>query len=368
MDAKRDYYEVLGVAKDAPEEEIKKAYRRMALKYHPDRNPGDKEAEQKFKEAAEAYEVLGDGERRKQYDQFGHEGLKGYAHRGFTSTEDIFSAFGDIFADFGGGSIFGDFFRSGREGIRHKGASLRLDLELEFNEAAFGAEKKIVLYRHELCETCHGNGCKPGKSPENCRHCGGKGAVAAEYGFFRMANTCDRCGGAGKVITSPCGECRGAGRIKKKRETTIKIPAGIEDSTRMRLAGEGDCSVDGGPPGDLYCDVSVKEHPFFQRHGDDVYCEVDIPFSGATLGTDLDVPTLEGHGKIKVPPGTPSGQILRMKGLGIASIQSGRRGDQLVRVTVEVPSKLTKRQEELLQEFHEIEKGKEKKKPFWGMF
>ncbi|OHB75932.1 MAG: molecular chaperone DnaJ [Planctomycetes bacterium RBG_16_59_8] len=370
VERKKDYYEVLGVAKAVSTEDLKKAYRRAALKYHPDRNPGDKEAEKKFKEAAEAYEVLGDPEQRKRYDQFGHDGLKGFSHRGFTSPEDIFEAFGDIFTDFGGGeSVFGDFFGVGR---RHrgprKGASLRIELEVDFEEAAFGVEKSVELFRHERCETCGGNGCKPGTQPVNCNVCGGRGEVLRSQGFFSIRTTCGTCGGAGKAIQSPCSACRGAGQIRKKREITIKIPAGIEDSTRMRLSGEGESSPDGGPAGDLYCDVFVKDHPFFVRQGDDLYCEFPISFAQAALGAEVDVPSIKGKRTLKIPAGTASGQILRVKGEGVAHLGGGGRGDQLVRVIVHVPEKLTKRQEEILKEFETIENGKGNKKGFFTKF
>lgn len=368
MDHKRDYYEVLGVAKNADAEEIKKAYRKMALKYHPDRNPGDKEAETKFKEAAEAFEILGDEEKRRRYDQYGHEGLKGYAHRGFTSYDDIFEAFGDVFGNFGGESAFGDFFGMGsrRRGPR-KGVSLRIELEIAFEEAVVGVEKSVEVFRHEKCDACGGNGCKPGTHPETCRACDGRGEILRSQGFFSVRTTCGTCRGMGKVVASPCSTCRGAGLVRRKREIALKIPAGIDDGTRMRLAGEGEQSPDGGPPGDLYCDIYVKEHPFFARREDDVYCEIPISFATAVVGGDIDVPTLEGKGKLKIPAGTPSGQMLRMKGMGVPHLQGHGKGDQLVRVVVHVPAKISRRQEELLREFEEIE-SKNEKKGFFSKF
>jgi molecular chaperone DnaJ len=361
----KDYYEILGVAKNASSEDIRKAFRTLALKHHPDRNPGDKEAEKKFKEISQAYDVLSDEEKRKQYDRFGQEGLRGYATRDFegASFEDIFRSFGDIF---GGEGSFGDFFNvgRGRRGPR-KGTSLRVEIAIDFLEAARGTEKKIDLYREELCEACSGSGSKPGKAPETCRSCGGRGVVMQSAGFFSVQRTCPSCSGEGKRITDPCDSCRGRGTKRVKREITIKIPAGIEDSTRMRVTGEGEPSRDGGPPGDLYVDVFVQEHPFFKRDGADLQCEIPITFAQAAMGAEVEVPTIEGRAKLKIPRGTTSHTVFRIRGEGLAHVGARGHGDLYVRVVIQVPAKLTKRQEELLQEFAKIEQETGGKKSFF---
>ena len=361
----KDYYEILGVPKSASAEDIRKAFRTLALKFHPDRNPGDKEAEKKFKEISQAYDVLSDDEKRKQYDRFGPEGLRGYATRDFegASFEDIFRSFGDIF---GGEGSFGDFFNvgRGRRGPR-KGTSLRVEIALDFLEAAKGIEKKIDLWREELCKTCSGSGSKPGKGPETCRTCGGRGMVMQSAGFFSVQRTCPTCGGEGKRITDPCESCRGRGTQRVKREITVKIPAGIEDSTRMRVAGEGEPSHDGGPPGDLYVDVYVREHEFFKRDGADLQCEIPITFAQAALGAEIEVPTVEGRAKLKIPRGTASHTVFRLRNEGLPHVQGRGRGDLYVRAVIQVPAKLTKRQEELLQEFTKIEHETGGKKGFF---
>jgi molecular chaperone DnaJ len=365
----KDFYELLGVARTATPEEIRKAFRTLALKHHPDRNPGDKEAEQKFKQISHAYDVLSDDVKRKQYDQFGQEGLKGYATRDFegASFEDIFRSFGDIFG--GEGGSFGDFFNvgRGRRGPR-MGTSLRVEIEIDFLEAARGTEKKIDLMRDELCKTCTGSGSKPGKAPEACRSCNGRGVVMQSAGFFSVQRTCPACGGEGKRITDPCETCKGKGTQRVKREIKIKIPAGIEDSTRMRVAGEGEPSRDGGPTGDLYVDVFVREHELFKREGADLHFEVPITFAQAAMGAELEVPTVEGRSKFKVPRGTVSHSIFRIRGEGLPHVGSRSRGDLYVRVVIQVPSKLTKRQEELLQEFAKIEQETGAKKGFFDKF
>lgn len=367
MDEKKDYYELLGVSRTATPEEIRKAFRNLALKHHPDRNPGNKEAERTFKQISQAYDVLSDEVKRKQYDQFGAEGLKGYATRDFegASFEDIFRSFGDIF---GGGSegSFGDYFNvgGGRRGSR-KGTSLRVEIEIDFLEAAAGTEKKIDLWREELCKTCSGSGSKPGKAPETCRTCNGRGAVMQSAGFFSVQRTCPTCGGEGKKITDPCETCRGRGTQRVKREIKVKIPAGIEDSTRMRLSGEGEHSRDGGPSGDLYVDVFVRPHPFFKREGADLQCEVPISFAQAALGAEIEVPTIQDRSKLKIPRGTMSHSIFRIRGEGLPHVGGRGKGDLYVRVVIQVPPKLTKRQEELLQEFAKIEQETSGKKGFF---
>lgn len=369
MDEKSDYYELLGVPRAATVDEIRQAYRKLARKHHPDLNPGNAEAEKKFKEISQAYDVLSDEQKRRLYDQYGHEGLRGTAQRDFrtASVEDIFSAFGDIFGD---PSFFGDFFNVGRGGRRgaRRGASLRVEFEIDFKEAAVGTKKTVELTRHEVCETCRGSGSKPGTSPVTCRTCGGRGGVARNAGFFSIQQTCSTCGGEGKQIVSPCGACRGRGMVKAKKEIEISIPAGIENGTRMRVAGQGEPSPDGGSPGDLYCDIYVKPHPFFKREENDLYMELPVTFAQAALGAEVEVPTLEGQSLLKIPRGTAGGALLRMRGLGVPSLNGRGRGDQIIRVVVAVPAKLTKRQEELLQEFQKIEQETQGKKKLWEKF
>ena len=361
--AKRDYYEVLGVGKDAAEGEIKKAYRKLAMKYHPDRNPDDKEAEDKFKEAAEAYEVLSDKEKRGRYDQFGHAGVDGMGHAGggFGSMDDIFSAFGDIFGGGGGGggSIFDSFFGGGggRRGGRraNQGASLRVNLNIDFKEAAFGCSKTIDVKRNDTCSTCSGSGCKPGTKPSTCQTCGGHGQVRQGQGFFVVQTTCPTCGGNGQSISDPCGSCNGHGMTPKKATIKVRIPAGIEDGDQLRVGGEGEPGPNDGPRGDLYVVLRVKEDPFFERHGNDVVCKVPVSYSQAALGAEVEVPSLEGKLKLKVPAGTQPNEILRMRGQGIPS-GTGRRGDQLVVIQVTIPKKLSGEHRSLLEQLAEIEK------------
>ncbi len=360
-----DYYQILGVERTASQDEIRQAFRNVALKCHPDRNPGNKEAEERFKKASQAFDVLSDEQKRRRYDQYGAEGLRGYATRDFegASFEDIFRSFGDIF---GADSSIGDFFGMGRgrSGPR-PGASLRVELELEFKEAALGVERKIDLWRHERCGTCEGSGSAPGKKRESCRSCGGRGMVMRSAGFFSVQSTCPACGGQGEVVTHPCADCGGRGLERVKREITVKIPAGIEDSTRMRLSGQGEASRDGGPPGDLYVDVFVKEHPFFKRDGADLHCEVPVGVGQASLGAEIEIPTLDGRATLKVPRGTQPGTVLRLKGQGLSRLQGRGRGDLHAHVTVQVPTKLSRRQEELLQELAKLEAEPNGKKGFF---
>ena len=358
--AKRDYYEVLEVDRGAGPDDIKKAYRKLAFKFHPDRNQGDGEAEQKFKDAAEAYEVLSSEEKRQIYDQYGHAGLQGAGAgpRGFSGVEDIFSAFGDIFGR-GGGSPFEDFFgfgrsRSGRARVE-RGASLKCQLELSLNEVDSGIEKTIELRRNETCESCSGSGAKSGTSPTTCRDCGGVGQVQMSQGFFTIRQNCPRCQGEGTVIESPCGECRGTGRTPRKREITVRIPAGILDSAQLRVTGEGEPGRNNGPRGDLYCFVTVKPHPIFTRDEDDLVCEMPISFTQATLGADLEVPTLAGRAQLTIPKGTQTGKVFRMRGKGLSRFRGQGKGDLKVQVVIETPKKLTPRQEELLRDFAKTE-------------
>jgi molecular chaperone DnaJ len=370
-----DFYQVLGVDRNTSEEDIKKAYRKMAMKYHPDRNPGNKEAEQIFKKAAEAYGILGDSEKRKIYDQYGIDGLRGTETRGYSTMEDIFDAFGDIF---GGGSIFEDFFGGGRSHGRaaRRGTSLKCDIEVDFKEIATGVEKKIELTRREICDTCRGTGAKEGTSPINCPYCRGKGEVQQSQGFFTLRTTCPKCHGSGKVIESPCTKCGGSGRYPKRAVISIQIPAGVEDGTRLRLTGQGEPGGNGAAPGDLYCDIHVIPHPIFKRQGNDVLCEVPITFAQAALGHTIDVPTLKGNIiQVKIPKGIQNNEVIPIRGEGFPNMHGYGRGNLLVQVIVEVPTKMTSRQEELLREFAEIEKKNasprqkkffEKMKSFFG--
>lgn len=356
--SKRDYYEILGIEKNADESEIKKAYHKMALKYHPDRNEGDSAAEEKFKEAAEAYGVLSDSEKRQGYDQFGHNGPGGFGGggAGFNNVEDIFSAFGDIF---GGSSVFGDFFGGGGSGRRpsrgRRGASLRCGIELDFGAAINPVEKTINLRRNENCKTCSGSGAKPGTKPERCSQCNGAGVVMTSAGFFSMRSACPRCHGRGEVISEHCKDCSGSGKQIKESEITIKIPAGIEDGMTLRVGGEGEDGDGGGPPGDLLCEVHFKQHSLFKRAGADVYMELPIGFAQAALGTEIEVPTLRGRAELKVPRGTQAGQVMRMRSEGFPKLEGYGRGDQLVEIVIEVPKKLAKDQEKMLREFAETE-------------
>ena len=357
MAGERDYYEILGVQKNASADEIKKAYRQLALKHHPDRNPGDADAEKKFKEAAEAYDVLGDAQKRRQYDQFGKAGLKGgFRPHDFADIHDIFSAFGDIF----GGSIFEDFFGGGtrtRRGPR-RGASLRCEIVLTLEECAASAQKTIKLRRQELCEVCGGSGAKPGTQPIRCSTCGGVGVVQQSQGFFSIRTTCPRCRGEGRVIESPCTGCAGSGHVQRRREITVRIPAGVADGMQIPMEGEGEAGEPGAPRGDLYCFIRVREHEFFERHGSDLLTRVPITFSQAALGGQVDVPTITGKTTtVKVPAGTQSGQILRLRGQGMPSIRGHATGDLLVQVYVETPRKLTPEQKRLLRELATTEEA-----------
>jgi molecular chaperone DnaJ len=350
MATKTDYYELLGVSRNASAEELKKAYRQAALRYHPDRNPGDKAAEEKFKELSEAYQVLSDAEKRVQYDRYGHAAFE-QGGGGFSGGFD-FTNFEDIFGD-----IFGDFFGGGR-GSRHagqRGEDLSYNLELSFEEAAFGAEKTISVPRTTRCETCHGKGTKPGTSPKTCSACRGSGQVRFQQGFFTIARTCNQCGGQGTVITDPCTFCRGAGMVRATASVKVKIPAGVDSGARLKLRGEGDVGMGGGQAGSLYIMIQVREHPLFTRQGAEVVCEIPIRFPEAALGTEIEVPTLEGKIKMKIPPGTQSGKVFRLRGKGIVSLRGNGRGDQLVRVVVETPRQLSSKQRALLEEFARLD-------------
>ncbi|MBI4456357.1 MAG: molecular chaperone DnaJ [Acidobacteria bacterium] len=350
--AKRDYYEILGVPRDAPPQEIKKAYRKLAVQYHPDKNPGDHSAEEQFKEAAEAYSVLSDPEKRLRYDHFGHAGSQGFG--GF--DPEIFSDFSDILGDFFG---FGDFFGSSRAGRRshsQRGADLRYDLKISFEEAAFGVKTKIKIPRHQGCDSCNGSGAEPGTDLTQCPTCRGAGQVRYQQGFFSISRTCAQCRGTGSILKNPCRICQGTGRVRKEKVLEVKIPAGVEDGSRLRISGEGEAGTHGGPAGDLYVVVSVEEHSFFERQGNNIYCEIPIGFAQAALGAEIIVPTLDGEEKLRIPEGTQTGTTFRLRGRGIVSLNGHGRGDQFVAVRVVTPEHLTREQKQLLEKFAQVRK------------
>ena len=346
---KRDYYEVLGVSRTVTEVELKSAYRKLALQYHPDRNPNNPDAEEKFKEVSEAYAVLADSEKRAVYDRFGHAGLGGAGQAaGFDPT--IFQDFSDIFGEFFG---FGDIFGTGggrRRSRVQRGADLREDLTLEFEQAFFGTEAKVTLRRHEACEECHGSGAAPGKGPTPCRACNGRGQVRYQQGFFSIARTCPTCQGSGNVITDPCLKCKGDGRLLRQRTIDAKVPPGVEDGTRIRFAGAGEAGPFGGPAGDLYVVLHVKDHPFFAREGNDLHCVVPISVAQAALGAEIRVPTMDGQHTLRVPDGTQPGTTFRVRGKGVPVLNGHGKGDLYIEVRVQIPARLNKRQKELLEE------------------
>ncbi len=351
--ADQDYYEVLGVSRDASADEIRSAFRKMALQFHPDRNPNNPEAEEKFKQAAEAYEVLGDPDKRRRYDQYGREGLRGTDFRTFTDFEDIFSTFSDLL----GGGLFGSLFGDRGRGGGNRGRHLRVRVEISLEEVATGIQREIELTRRERCGECGGTGGARGAAPVPCPTCGGYGVVEQGAGFFGMPVqvACPRCGGRGKVVQKPCPGCRGTGVESVRRSVTVTVPPGAESGIRFRYPGQGDAGQFGGPPGDLYCDVTVKAHPLFERHGDDIVCQVPISFAQAALGAEVEVPTLEGRSAATVPAGLQSGEVVRLRRQGLPSLEGGRRGDELIVFIIETPKHLTPRQRELLAEFADLE-------------
>lgn len=359
----RDYYKILGVTRNASEEEIKKAYRKVAMQYHPDRNPGDKEAEENFKIASEAYEVLRDPQKKEIYDHYGIEGLRGTGFTGFRGFEDIFASFGDIFEGFFG------FGTTGRHRSRpRQGADLRYDLRISFYEAAFGREDEIDIPKKVTCEACNGSGSKPGTHPVQCPNCRGTGQVTRSQGFFTISTTCGQCHGEGKYIQHPCKECRGSGWVRKNKKIKIKIPPGVDTGSKLRIRGEGEEGERGGPPGDLFVVINVEPHEFFVRDGDDIECKIPISFSQAALGADIEIPTLNGKKNLSIPRGTENGEILRIKGEGFPKIRGYGRGDLIVQIFVKTPKNLTKRQEEILREFEEISIKKGKEGEGWKKF
>jgi len=352
--AKRDYYEVLGVGREASQDEIKSAYRKLAFKFHPDRNQDDPEAESKFKEAAEAYEILGHAEKRQTYDRFGHEAMNGNGFSGFSSNEDIFGAFSDIF-----GEVFG-FASGGRGGANRPrpGADLRYNLTISFRDAAKGAEVDIRIPVEQTCDTCKGSGSAPGSSPETCSQCGGSGTMHQAQGFFRIQVTCPQCRGAGQIIKDPCDTCMGRGSVIKDKDLKVRIPAGVDTNSRLRLRGEGEAGINGGPSGDLYVVIHVEQDKVFGRQGQNLILSREISFVEAALGHRLEVPTLDDPVNLDIPKGTQSGEIFRLRGLGLPHLGSAHSGDLLVEVTVKTPTHLNSKQEELLKEFAEIEANK----------
>jgi molecular chaperone DnaJ len=347
---KRDYYDVLGVKRDAAQEDIKKSYRQLALKFHPDKNPGDAEAEKKFKEAAEAYEVLSDQAKRQRYDRYGHAGMEGAGVHDFRNAEDIMSAFGDIF----GGGLFGDLFNQRRRGPR-PGQDLLYKLEIELVEAARGSTKTIDVKRQEHCGDCRGGGARKGTVATTCNYCGGQGQVVQSRGFFQVATTCPACGGEGVRVTDPCPTCRGSGRMTQVAQLKVDVPPGVESGMWLQLRGQGEPGDPGAPRGNLRIQVLVRKHPFFERNRNDLICQVPISFPQAALGADIEVPTLDGPDRLHVPKGTQSGDVLRIKARGMPDISGRGRGDELVEVVVETPRSLSPRQEELLRELADIE-------------
>jgi len=348
--AKKDYYEVLGVNRDAGDEEIKKSFKKLAMKFHPDRNPDNPKAEESFKEAKEAYEILSDEQKRAAYDQYGHAGVDqsmgGGGFSGFNSGN-FSDAFGDIFGDIFGGGGGG---RNQRSNV-YRGADLRYNLEISLEDAAKGTETKIRIPVQTNCETCHGSGARPGTSPVTCTTCNGHGQVRMQQGFFSVQQTCPKCHGSGKMVKEPCPTCHGGGRVKQNKTLNVKIPAGVDEGDRIRLSGEGEAGVNGGPTGDLYVVVHLKEHAIFQREGANLHCEMPISFSTAALGGEIEVPTLDGAAKMKIPSETQTGSVFRLRGKGIKPLRSSEHGDLMVHVVVETPVRLTEKQKELLREF-----------------
>jgi len=352
--AKKDYYEVLGVNRDAADDEIKKAYRKLAMKHHPDRNPDNPKAEEHFKEAKEAYETLSDGQKRAAYDQYGHAAFES----GGMGGGNPFGAGGAGAQGFDFSDIFGDIFGGGRGGGGrsnvHRGADLRYNLEITLEQAARGTETQIRVPTMAECDTCKGSGAKPGTSASTCTTCGGHGQVRMQQGFFSIQQACPRCHGSGKVISSPCGSCQGAGRIKQHKTLSVKIPAGVDNDDRIRLSGEGELGANGGPTGDLYVVIHIAAHGVFQRDHNDLHCEMPVSFATAALGGEIEIPTLDGSARIKIPAETQSGKIFRLRGKGIKGVRSATYGDLHCHVMVETPSNLTERQKELLREFEAI--------------
>jgi len=360
---KRDYYEVMEISREASADDIRKAYRKLAMKYHPDRNPNNKAAEEKFKELSEAYEVLGDENKRQQYNQYGHAGMKSsFGPGGFDFSRDFthYSDIEDILGTFfgggggGGGSMFENLFSGQRRSAGtgpQQGSDLRFDLEIDLEEAAYGSEREIALPVAEECTDCHGSGAAPGTQKQTCKQCGGRGVTISGGGFFQMRQTCPICGGTGQVIINPCRTCDGAGRVKNRKRVTLRIPRGVDTGARLRLAGKGEPGLRGGPAGDLYVILHVRQHELFDRHEDDILCVVPVPFDITTLGGEIEAPTLDGYAKLKIPPGTESGKVFRIRNRGMPKLNDYGRGDMHVKIEVEIPVRLSSQQKKLLQGF-----------------
>jgi len=361
----KSYYEILGVSKDASAESIKKAYRKQAMKYHPDRTQGDAAAEAKFKEAAEAYEVLSDLQKRRIYDTYGKEGLRNSGYSGPGTSEDIFSHINDMFGD-----IFG--FGGGGRGRRHdpnapvQGQDLRYDIKISFMEAVHGINREVEVTKKETCWTCEGIGARPGHKPQVCPSCQGRGQVIRSQGFFQVSTTCSRCNGSGQIITNPCTDCHGEGLINRSKKVSVKIPAGVDTGSRMRLSGEGEGGRRGGPPGDLYVVIHVDEHEYFQRDGQTIYLRLPVSMARAALGCDAEVPTVHGSAKLKIPAGTQSGERFSLRGEGVPSLRGGGKGDMVVEIQVQTPTQLTKEQKELLRQFDELRKEPHEEEGFFS--
>ena len=346
---KRDYYEILGVPRDADAEVLKKAYRRLALQYHPDRNPDDPEAEDRFKEASEAYAVLSDAEKRRAYDRFGFEGVGAAGAAGFQDFGDL-GNFTELFND-----LFGDLFgqRPGgrRRGRSQRGADLRYNLEIDLRDVVRGLEAQVQIPKMRPCATCSGSGARAGTRPEACSRCRGSGQVVLQQGFFRISRPCEACGGVGEIVRERCAECRGAGRTEGMQAIKVKVPSGVDEGMRLRLAGEGEAGIAGGPPGDLYVVIGLKPHPVFERQGSEIHCQVPIAFTQAALGAEIEVPTLDGPVPLRIPEGVQTGRSMRLKGHGLPGLRGQARGDEVVTIFVETPTRLTRHQRELLEEF-----------------
>ncbi len=351
----KDYYQILGISNSSSAAEIKKSYRKLAMKYHPDRNQGDKETEDKFKDAAEAYEVLGDVEKRKIYDRYGEEGLKNSGYSGPGNFNDIFSSFGDVFEDLFGFSGGAQHDRNGPQ----PGSDLRYDLKISFLEAVHGVKKEVEITKKETCWTCEGTGIRPGYQSQTCPTCHGKGQVMRSQGFFRISTPCPDCHGQGQIITDPCNDCDGTGLIRKTKKVSLTIPAGVDNGARMRLRGEGEGGRRGGPSGDLYVVIHVESHEFFKRDGEYIFCELPITMPQASLGHELEVPTIHGKKKLTIPPGTQTGQRFTLRGQGVPRLRGSGCGDMIIEAKVTTPTKLTEKQKELLREFSELENDKD---------
>ena len=357
MAEKRDYYEVLRVSRDASKGVIGSAYRKLAIKYHPDSNPDDEQAVEKFKEAAEAYEVLSDEAKRAKYDQYGHAGLGGGDGSQFSSVEDIFEAFGGIFGGGGGGGIFDSLFGGGgrRTERSRRGADIRCDVTLDLEEAAAGCSKQVEVTRNELCDSCDGSGAAPGAVRESCARCGGRGQVVQSAGILRVQTTCPACQGSGSTVANPCGDCRGNGVVPKTSEIKVNIPAGVDDGTRVRIAGQGEVNPQGGSTGDCYCFIRVREHQVFERHDNHLVVRVPLTYAQFVLGAEVEVPTLKGMESVTIPSGTQTGEIFRVRGAGVPNVHTGRHGDLLVETRVEIPARVSAEQEELLRQLAQLE-------------